>query len=41
MTILLFQYKAGLGVEHGNHGFVYIPKITEKMTEKRKEKAFE
>ena len=24
MTILLFQYKAGLGVEHGNHLRVYI-----------------
>ena len=24
MTILLFQYKAGLGVEHGNHLPVYI-----------------
>ena len=23
MTILLFQYKAGLGVEHGNHLRVY------------------
>ena len=24
MTILLFQYKAGLGVEHGNYLRVYI-----------------
>ena len=23
MTILLFQYKAGLGVEHGNHLRIY------------------
>ena len=24
MTILLFQYKAGLGLEHGNHPRVFI-----------------
>ena len=38
MTILLFHYKAGLGVEHGIT-FVYISKITEGMNKNLKQKA--
>ena len=41
MTVLLFQYKAGRGVEHGSYLRVHIQDNMERMTGNRKKNAFE